>query len=288
MILVTGATGHLGNAVINSLLNKVPADQIVALVRDEAKASALKEQGVTIRVGDYSDIPALDQALAGIDTVLLVSGLSMDRLTEHKNVVDAAKRAGVTHIAYTSVTMNNVETSPIGFLMGSHFATEEYIRESGLNYTFLRNGLYAEVIPMYIGEQALDTGIFFPAGQGKIPYALRPELAEAAAIVLSETGHENKIYQLTGSESLSFDDIAQELSSLSGKSVTYTDVDPTAFENQLKQAGVPEFMISFSQSFAAAIKNGDFDQPYNDLETLLGRKLTPVSDYLKAHYIDKQ
>ena len=285
MILITGANGHLGSAVIDSLLKKVPANQIAALVRDENKADHLKKLGINIRVGEYNNVPSLDTALKGIEKVLLISGLSMERLKEHSNVVDAAKRAGVKQIVYTGVTMKDADSSPLKLLMSSHFQTEDYIKASSLTYTLLRNSLYAEVIPGFIGDQALNTGISFPAGQGKVPFVYRPDLAEAAAIVLTGKGHENKTYELTGDQLYSLQDVANMLAEVSGKQIAYIDPDPTAFANHLKQIGVPEIGIIISTGFAAAIKQGDFEVVFDDLEKLLGRKPTPVIQYLKAHYI---
>ncbi|MBP1651561.1 MAG: family oxidoreductase [Bacteroidetes bacterium] len=285
MILITGAAGNLGSAIIDSMLKKVPANQIAAFVRSEQKAEQLKKLGLNIRIGDYNDVASLDNAMKGIDKVLLISGLSLERLKEHTNVVDAAKKAGVKQIVYTGVTMKDAATSPLKVLMESHFQTEDYIRASGITYTFLRNTLYAEVIPFYIGDQALNTGIHYPAGAGKVPYVYRPDLADAAAVVITNKGHENRTYQLTGDHLYSFADVADMLSEVSGKHIGYTDVDPVAFEKHMKEIGVPEVGIMISTGFAAAIKQGDFEVVTGDLEKLLGRKPTPVKQYLKAHYV---
>lgn len=286
MILVTGASGNLGKAVVENLLQKIPANQITGFVRDKSKAEYLTAQGVTVVEGEYDNIESLDRAMVGVEKVLLISGMSMDRLTQHKNVIDAAKRAGVRQIAYTSVSLQDVENSPIRSLMGSHFQTEDYLKQSGVPFTILRNSLYFEVIPMYIGEQAQETGIFYPAGTGQAPFVSRHELAEAAAIVLTNEQHFNQIYELTNSELYSFGDIAQLLSSLSGKTIPYVDADPEAFENQLKQLNLPDFIVHISSSFAKSIKNGDYAKTYADLEKLLGRAPAPLTTYLKSYYID--
>ena len=134
MILVTGATGQLGTAVIPNLLKKTSAERIAALVRDESKASALKEKGVDIRVGSYDDRASLDRAMQGIEKVLLIAGTDEDkRLQQHQNVVDAAKKAGVKYIAYTSRNLKDPNTLA-NKLMNGHFQTEDYIKECGLNY----------------------------------------------------------------------------------------------------------------------------------------------------------
>jgi NAD(P)H dehydrogenase (quinone) len=285
MILITGAAGHLGTAVITHLLRTVPASQLVALVRTEQKGAALAAQGVTLRLGDYNDPASLDQALRGVEKVLLISALSLDRLSGHQHVIDAAKRAGVQHLAYTGVTMQHEETSPLASIMQSHFQTEDYLRASGLAFTLLRNGLYAEVLPFCLGTQAVASGVTFPAGHGRVPYILRTELAEIAVKVLTEAGHANQTYQLTGPQALSFADVARLLAELSGQPVAYHDVDPVAFATQQQQAGMPPLLIQVRNGFAAAIKRGDFDTVYADAARLLGRPPTPVREYLQHVYL---
>ena len=243
MILVTGATGHLGTAVIQTLLEKTSANQIAALVRDESKASALKEIGVDIRVGSYDDTASLNKAMQGIEKVLLIAGTDEEnRLQQHQNVVDAARKAGVQCIAYTSRSLKD-RTTLANQLMEGHFQTEDYIKKCGLSYVLFRNVLYMDAIPQFVGESVFETGINLPTGQGRVPFALRSEMGEAIAHVLLESGCSNRIYKLTGSETYSFDDIAATLSDLSGKEVDYTPAEKSAFEAQMKGRGVPEMMI---------------------------------------------
>src|SRR5690606_6739375 len=244
MILVTGTTGHLGSAVIKQLLKHTPANKIVAFARDEHKAKHLTEKGIEVRYGTFEDTYSLDGAMQGIEKVLLISTIDHHRLQQHKNVVDAAKRAGVKHILYTSASIKNVDTSAIKAIMESHFQTEDYIKRSGLKYTFLRNTLYTDVIPFYIGKKVLETGVFLPAGNGKVAYALRREMGEATANALLQNGHENKIYEITGSELYSYEDVAKALSELSGKSIAYTDIEPAKLSEQLKQAGNSELVAA--------------------------------------------
>ena len=285
MILVTGATGQLGTIVINELLKKVPADKLAVLVRDENKATAFKDQGISIRTATYQDTAALATALQGIEKVLLISSSDLNgRFEQHKNVVDAAKTAGVKHILYTGITMQHVESSPLKDFASDHFRTEEYILASGLMYTFLQNSLYAEVIPMFAGPQAVETGIFFPAGEGKVSFAARQDLGEATANILATDGHENKTYQLTGTTAYSFADVATTLSSLANKTVNYISPEPAAFEEALKGFGLPAEIIGMSLGFAAAIKHNDFEVVDTTLERLLGRKTTDLTSYLKAAY----
>jgi NAD(P)H dehydrogenase (quinone) len=283
MILVTGATGNLGKAVIKNLLKKLPANQIAALARDMNKVEELKAQNVDIRMGDYNDAASLNRAMQGAEKLLFISSNDViTRLGQHRNVVDAAKKANIKHILYTSAAMKNIETSPLKSAMEAHFKTEDFIKESGLNYTILRNTLYADNITMFIGEKAVETGIFFPAGKGKVAYATRADLAEATAAILTSPGHENKTYILTGPQGYSFNDIASELSALAGKTVAYIDEDPATFADMLKKSGLPEQAVSFISAFGAAIKHNDFDIVDPALENLLGRKPTGLRTFLKA------
>lgn len=282
-ILVTGATGHLGAIVIANLLKKVPASQIFALVRDENKAADLKAKGVNIRVGDYTNSATLEKAFAGIDKLLLISSSDFnDRLGQHKNAVNAAKAAGVKHILYTGVTLKDLNASPLKHFLAEHFATEDYIKASGLTYTFLQNNLYAEVIPMFVGPAVLETGVFFAAGDGKVAFANRTDLGEATANILTSAGHENKTYQLTGKVAYSFAEVAAILSDLSGKTVNYISPEREAFKAALAQFGLPEHIIAMSDGFAAGMKNNDFDVTGNTLESFLGREETSLKAYLKA------
>ncbi|HTM98583.1 MAG TPA: SDR family oxidoreductase [Pedobacter sp.] len=284
MILVTGATGHLGKTTVEHLLKNIPANKIVAFARAENKAQQLKERGIEIRLGNFEDTASLDKAMQGIEKVLLISTIDHQRYQQHKNVVDAAKKAGVKHIAYTGVTLKNVNTSAVKFLMDSHFETEDYIKESGLNYTFLRNSLYAEVIPMYVGENVFEKGIYLPTANGKVAYALRREMGEAAANVLLQNGHGNKTYQITGSELYSYQDVANELSSLSGKRINYTDADAATFPDKLKEHGISELRILIASGFSADIKSGQYEIVSKDLEELLGRKPATLKESLKEIY----
>ena len=281
MILVTGATGHLGTTVIDQLLKHTDPKNIAALVRDESKATHLKDKGVSIRLGSFDDVASLDKAMNGVEKVLLISGLDAERFQQHKNVIDAAKRAGVQQLAYTSVSMKDFNNSAIKSLMESHFQTEDYLKASGLSYTILRNTLYMDGITSFAGEHVLETGINLPSASGKVPYALRREMGEAAANALLQAGHENKTYEITGSALYSYGDVARELSDLSGKTVVYNDVDAETFPAHLKELGVPDIGIFIVSGFSADIKNGQYELVGNDLEHLLGRKPASLHDGLK-------
>jgi NAD(P)H dehydrogenase (quinone) len=289
-ILVTGATGHYGTATIDFLLKKgIPATHISALVRDEAKAADLKTKSINIKVGDYNDYESLTTAFQGIDKLLLVSGNEMvNRDKIQANAVNAAKEAGIQHIVYTSFERKNeTATSPINFVAASHLSTEQHIEKSGVPYTFLRNNLYIDVLPMFMGEQVLETGVFFPTGEGRTAFAARNDMAEATAHVLSSEGHENRAYSFSNTEKVSFQEIADMLSNISGKVVPYIDPMAAVYTDTLTKTGVPAEYIGLFAGFAEAIKQGEFDHTSTDLEHLLGRKPVTVKDFLTAFYSGK-
>lgn len=281
-ILVTGATGNLGNSVIETLLKNIPTQNISALVREEEKISEIKAKGINVFQGDYDNVSALKSAMANVDTVLLISaGDQGDRMQQHRNVIDAAKKSGVENIAYTSRAMRNRETLAHR-LMEEHFLTEDYIKASGLNYTIFRNTLYMDVLPIFVGKLVFERGIFQPAGDGKVAFALRKEMGEAMANVLSNEGCENKTYKFTNNEAYSFYDIAKALTTLSGKEVKYHPVDISTFQERMRPTGIPEPMLQKVVEFNTDIKNGQEDEITNDLEKKLGRKPTTLKEGLKT------
>jgi NAD(P)H dehydrogenase (quinone) len=287
-ILVTGSTGHLGTAVIETLLKKIPANQISALVRKTGNSSKDREademqfKGLNVVVGNYDDVHSMEMAMTGIETVLLISATDEgDRKQQHRNVVDAAKKMGVQCIAYTSRSLRNNETLS-NKLMLEHFETEAYIANSGLQYTIFRNALYMDVLPLFVGKQVFERGIFQPAAGGKVAFALRKEMGEAIANVLVDERCDNKTYKFTGSEAYSFYDVAAVLSNLSGKDVRYTPTDSALFREQMKENGLPELMVNKIVEFNTDISNGQEDEITTDLENNLGRKPTTLSEGLKT------
>lgn len=290
MILVTGASGNYGKATIDFLLKKgIPANSISGLVRNEDKVEDLKAKGINLKIGDYDNYDTLIEAFKGFEKLLLISGSDVaNRGQQHKNVVNAAKAAGVKHILYTSFERkNDTETSPIYFLAKSHIETEEFIKESGLTYTIFRNNLYLDVLPMFFGEKVLTTGIFLPAGDAKSAYALRSDMSEATANVLTSTGHDNKVYSLNNTENVSLQEIAQDLSEIVGKEINYVSPSKDVYTETLTKAGVPAQYIGMFSDFAEAIKQGEFSTEKTDLENLLGRKPTSAKAFLKEVYTSK-
>ncbi|MEO7048663.1 MAG: SDR family oxidoreductase [Ferruginibacter sp.] len=286
MILITGATGGLGNATIDSLLQKgVPANNIIALVRDETKATNMKQKGIQIRVGNYNDYHSLKDALSGVDKLLLISSNEMvDRLVQHKNVIDAAIENNVAHIIYTGIDIRSFEDTAIPHVSHIHRDTAAYLDTTVIPYTLLHDNLYADSIPLFLGDSVLETGIFFPAGDGKTPFVPRTDVGEAAAMVLTTTGHEGKAYAIAAETAYSFENIAEMLSEISGKKVKYLRPDLDTYIRTLVDNGVPKDSAMFLGSFGTAIANGEIDTNHSDLEKLLGRKSTPLKAYLAGIY----
>lgn len=286
-ILITGATGQLGESVINFLLEKNPDQSIVALVRNPEKASRLKEKGVEVRTGDYNNPESLEKAFAGVDKVLFISGSEIpNRVTQHKNVVDALLVAKVKEVVYTSFQRKNeTETSPIAFVAESHLKTEEWLKESNISYTILRNAVYMDMIPLFVGDQFKETGmIYLPAGQGKSSFVTRKDMAEAMANILAGGNHQNKEYLLANTEAYSFDDVAETLSAIVGKEIKYVSPSPEEYKSTLSKAGVPQEFVEMFAGFAEAIKQGDLNETGDDLKNLLGRRPVSLQEYLKSIY----
>ncbi|MBI3221300.1 MAG: SDR family oxidoreductase [Bacteroidetes bacterium] len=288
MILVTGATGHFGTAAIHFLLEKgVKANQITALVRSEKAANEWRKKGVHIAIGDYDNYPSLVTAFKGVEKLLFVSGSDIGkRLAQHENVVKAAKEAGVKQIVYTSFQRRNeTETSPLWIVAQSHLQTEKWIKESGITYTILKNNLYMDFVPAFVGENVLQSGVvYLPAQNGRVSAVLRVELAEATANILVGGNHENKVYEFTNTESFSYQEIASFISDRTGKTVHYVSPSPAEYEQTLAKYGVPPDAIGVFTSFAVAQAQGELDVVSNDLQNILGRTPTSIGAFLNTVY----
>ena len=280
MIVITGASGQLGRLVIQSLLTKVPASRIVAAVRNPQKASDLAALGVQIRRADYTDSASLDAAFQGAEKVLLISSSEVgQRLAQHRNAIDAAKRAGISLLAYTSLL--HADTSPLG-LAGEHVATEAWLAQSGVPFVLLRNGWYTENYLASI-PPALQHGAFIgSAGEGRIASAARADYAEAAAVVLTTPGQSGKVYELAGDEAYTLAEFSAELSRQSGKAIPYVDLPENDYKAALIGAGLPEPIAGLlADSDSGAAKGGLFDDT-RQLGTLIGRPTTPLAVSMRA------
>ncbi|POT56991.1 NAD(P)-dependent oxidoreductase [Citrobacter amalonaticus] len=280
MIAITGATGQLGHHVIENLLKTVPASQVVAIVRNPTKATALSQLGVTVRQADYSDEAAFTTALQGIDKLLLISSSEVgQRATQHRNVINAAKAASVKFIAYTSLL--HADRSPLG-LADEHVATEQMLADSGIPYTLLRNGWYSENY-LASAPAALEHGVFIgAAGEGKIASATRGDYAAAAARVIGEEGHVGKVYELAGDEAWTLSQLAAELTKQSGKNVVYQNLSQADFAAALKGVGLPAGLADMlADSDVGASQGGLFDDSHT-LSKLLGRPTTTLAESVKG------
>jgi len=287
MILVTGATGNLGKATIHSLLNRgIAPNDITALVRDETKAAELKSKGVQIRLGDYQDFESLKSAFHGVDKLLLISSSSdiVNRFEQHKNSINAARETGVGHIIYTSFDMKNLHQSIMGAEVQYHAYTADYLKQIGIPYTLMDNTMYADMIPLLSGRDILNNGISIPAGDGKTPFLPITEMAESLAVVLTTAGHENKEYVITAETAFSFSEIADLLSDITGKTITYHQPKINSYITQLIQTGVSEDDAAYMARFCGAIANGEFDTNKSDVKKLLGRSPVSLKDFLQNVY----
>ena len=279
-IAITGATGQLGNLVIEQLLQLTAAQNIVALVRKIDKAEHFKVQGIEPREFDYDRPETLVPALLGIDKLLLISANEIGRRTpQHQAVIDAAKVAGVPYLAYTSLL--RADTSPLG-LAQEHRETEKLIQDSGITYTFLRNNWYSE---NYLAGVAhtIEIGTLFGAAQdGRISSASRIDYAEAAAKVLTSTGHENKTYELAGSESFSLSDLATFIGQAVNKDIIYQNLSAEEYTQGLTQAGLPAGLVDVIVDADIQTIQGAMYSDSKDLEQLIGHKTTSIQDSIKA------
>lgn len=280
MIAITGATGQLGHLVLQNLLKTTAASQIVAIVRNPAKAEALSQQGIVVRQADYTDEAAFTAALQGVDKLLLISSSEVGQRTpQHRNVIHAAKAAGVKFIAYTSLL--HADKSPLG-LHVEHVETEKMLADSGIPYALLRNGWYTENY-LASAPPALEHGVFIgAAGDGKIASATRADYAEAAARVIAEEGHAGKVYELAGDEAWTLSELAAVLSKQSGKNVVYQNLSEADFAAALKSVGLPAGLADMlADSDVGAAKGGLFDDS-RTLSALIGRPTTPLAESIKG------
>ncbi len=280
MIVVTGATGQLGQLVIKALLKKVPASSIVAAVRNVEKAKDIAALGVQVRHADYSQPASWDAALKGADKVLLISSSEIgQRAKQHRAVIDAAKKAGVKLLAYTSVL--RADTSPLG-LAAEHKETEEYIRASGVPFALLRHGWYTENYTAGIPGALAHGAVYGCAGNGRIASATRADYAEADAAVLIADNQAGKVYELAGDTAYTLAELAAEISRQSGKNIGYVNLPEAEYRNVLIKVGLPEAVADLlSDSDTGASKGGLFDDGHQ-LSKLIGRPTTSLATAVAA------
>ncbi len=275
-IAVTGATGQLGRLAIAKLLERGAKD-VLALPRTLEKAADL---GVPAQAADYTKPDTLDAALAGVDTLLLISSSEVgQRAAQHLNVIVAAKKAGVRHIVYTSLL--HADTSPLD-LAPEHLQTEDAIKASGLAFTILRNGWYTENYTGSVSGAVANGAFVGCAGEGKISSATREDLAEAAAVVLTGEGHEGKVYELGGDEDWTLADLAAEISRQTGKDIPYSNLTEADYAAVLEKAGLPGSMAAAFAAYDSGAAQGALFDDSRGLSRLIGRATTPLSKAVAA------
>jgi NAD(P)H dehydrogenase (quinone) len=273
---ITGATGHLGRLVVEKMKAKTGAENLVALVRSPQKAADL---GIEAREADYDMPETLERALEGIDTLLLISGSEVGKRAEqHQHVIDAAKKAGVKRIVYTSLL--HADTSSLS-LASEHLATEKALKNSGIPHTLLRNGWYTENYTNSI-PGALEGGAFIgSAGDGKISSASRADFADAAVTVLTSEGHDGKVYELAGDEAYTLSELAAEVSRQSGKDVPYKNLPEADYAAALTSFGLPDGLAKAIAGWDVSVSRDDVYDDSRQLSKLIGRPTTPLKDTVR-------
>ncbi|MDO8342118.1 MAG: SDR family oxidoreductase [Cellvibrio sp.] len=279
MIAITGATGQLGRLVIDQLLQKIPANQLIALVRNPAKASDLQARGLQVRAADYTQPAALEAALQGVEKLLLISSSEVgQRLEQHRNVVAAAKKTGIALLAYTSIL--NAQHSQMD-LAHEHCETEQLIKASSIPFVFLRNGWYTENYTAGIPTALQFNVLLGSAGDGKISLAARADYAAAAAEVLVRDDQAGKIYELAGDTAYTLADFAAELSRQTGKNIPYNNLPEAEYRGILQNAGLPDWLASLLASSDASAAQGALFDDSRQLSQLIGRATTPLEETIK-------
>lgn len=292
-ILITGATGGLGGSVARNLKEKQPNATIAVLVRDvqSEKAKQLEDLGFELRQANYNDASSLEQAFENVNLLYFVSGSDIAyRTPQHKNIVEAAKNANVNHIVYTSAVTKGLKPNmPLYESLKIHQETEDWIKDTGINYTILRHNLYAEVIAMFLGtkEQLLQSKtVFLPTKEGATAFVTREDMAEAGAVILANpSAYSNQTLEFSASESITFAEIAKELSNVTKETIAYVSPEIPEFEKTMAQYGVPEEYIGMMSSFSDGIAQQVFNSSASEtLESILGRKTLPVKSFLSQVY----
>jgi NAD(P)H dehydrogenase (quinone) len=276
-IAVTGATGQLGRLVIEQLKSRVGADPLLALVRDPAKAASL---GVTARMADYGRPDTLAPALAGVQTLLLISSSEVgQRVPQHRHVIEAARAAGVGRIVYTSLL--HADVSPLS-LAAEHLETEAMVKASGLAFTVLRNGWYTENYTGSLAAAVAHGALIGSAGEGRISSAARADFAEAAAVVLTTAGHDGRVYELAGDDAYTLADLAAEVSRQAGKAVVYNNLSPADYAAALAGFGLPPALAQAIASWDVDASRGALFDDGRALSRLIGRPTTPLAQVVAA------
>lgn len=280
MIAITGATGNLGRHVVAGLLERVPAAQLAVAVRDPSKAQDFAARGVSVRRADYEDAASVERALSGVDKLLLISSSEVGRrAAQHETVIDAAKRAGVKLIVYTSIL--HADSSPLALAV-EHKATEQALAASGVPHVVLRNGWYFENYTEHLAPALQHNTFIGSAGAGRISAASRADYAAAAVAVLTSEGHAGKTYELAGDEAFSMAELAAVVSKQVGRAIGYADLPAEHYQAALTGAGVPEPMARVLVDADLGAAKGALENGARVLSSLIGRPTTTLSAALRS------
>jgi NAD(P)H dehydrogenase (quinone) len=280
-LVVTGATGHFGRLVVGSLLRRgTPAAQLVATGRATERIADLADRGVDVRRADFADPESLAAAFAGAETLLLVSASTLgQRLADHRRAIDAAAAVGVTRVVYTSLLGASTTSMELAV---EHQGTEQHLRDSGLEWTLLRNGWYLEnhldQLPAFLEHGA----VLGSAGEGRVSAATRADMAEAAAVVLTTEGHAGATYELGGDQAYTLGELAAEVSSATGREVVYRDLPVEQYAEVLHGAGLPADMARALADADAGLARGELFTDSGDLSRLVGRPTATLAEALAA------
>jgi NAD(P)H dehydrogenase (quinone) len=280
MIVVTAASGQLGRLVVDELLRRIPASDLAIVVRDPDKVADLAARGVQVRRGDYAKPDTLASALTGATKLLMISSSEMgQRAPQHRNVVDAAKKANVGLLAYTSIL--RAESSKMK-LAAEHLETEQYIQASGLPFVFLRNGWYFENHTATLGSALAHGAILGAAASGRFASAARKDYADAAVAALLEKAPGNRIYELAGANPFTLTDLAAEVTKQSGKTVVYRDMPAAQYAEALVGFGLPAFVADVLADCDVCAANGELDGSSTEMRRLLGRPTSTLAEAVTA------
>jgi NAD(P)H dehydrogenase (quinone) len=280
MIAITGATGQLGRLVIDTLLQKLPAAEIIAIARNPAKAQAIAARGVQVRQADYTQPATLDAALKGASKLLFISSSEIgQRIPQHRAVIEAAQRAGVKLVAYTSLL--HADISPLR-LAAEHKQTEALLRASGLPFVLLRNGWYTENHTAGMSAILAHGAVLGSAGAGRFASAPRSDYAAAAATVMTSDNQAGRVYELAGDTTYTLGDLAAEIARQSGKAVVYKDMPEANYKAALISIGLPEDMSAMLADADIGASQGALFDDSRQLSQLIGRPTTPLATTVTA------
>jgi NAD(P)H dehydrogenase (quinone) len=281
MIAITGASGGLGRRVAELVLEQADPTQVLLLTRTPDRLKDLARRGARVEKASFKNPTGLKQVLVGVERLLLISTDAIGgRVDHHRQAIAAARHAGVWHVAYTSVAQPSSDNPSL--IAGEHAQTEQALRESGMDWTFLRNNLYAEgLIPAV--QQAAESGLWVTnAGEGRTAYVSREDCARAAAAVLLTDGHEREVYDITGPEALTQAEIAAIAAEHAGVPIEVILQDDAEYAVDLEAAGMPAPVVELIVSFGEAVRRGFLSKVSTDVQALTGQPPRSVREVLQA------